>query len=728
MRVAPVIMLALGLGIGPDARAEERTPPPTPVQTLDDLALLDEGLWVEAASRRRQPIALAPAAVTVLDATDLTATPAPTVPDRLRYVPGVDVYQNRHGQFDVGLRGYNGIATPRTLALYDGREFGSEELGSVFWIGPIPLSDLRRVEVVKGPASVAYGANAFGGVIALLPYEVDQQWRLRTYGATGNHGFGELDATVAGPLPWHSQLYVKASAGHSQRDDTPQVTGLEPPADPHPRTRQTYAADLRADRAHVLAGYRVGDDLRLELDYTRFDLREWDSVEDLSSGSNLIRVDEHAVGLRLRSPLLELAWLHTENDGFYSNQIAVYEPSRDFRYAQAGFDNREDRLRGQLNLRWRHLHLTVGGEYRRWVSRSNLWARDASYADEGSWEEQQIRNLAGFAELQWEFDPAWSTTLGLRVDDHNQVGTNASPRLAINRRFGHDHFARLAFSSGYRLPTAIELGIEEFFFRTDDQIEAETIDSLDLSWHGSLAGIRIPAGTWYNVADGLLFFRPLEESEMEQAWLDFLAAGDPTRQPGPFFELRNVDNPHRGVGMELQAAVELTADWELELGATWQRYRFDDPIPYRSDGFVDPLSGDTLFAFDDELPRDVNAPPEWKLHLGATWRLGGVFATGILRWVDERVLFSFPNGNVQEEGRLGIQRVPDYAALDLAIGWQHDHGDGRTSSLRLGIMDLLDAGHYETYEATAADLQRDREVAYSSSVGRQATLAVSLSF
>lgn len=695
---------------------------------MDDLALLDEGLWVEAASRRRQPIALAPASVTVLEADDLLVSPAATIPDRLRYVTGVDVYQNRHGQFDVGLQGYNGIATPRTLALYDGREFASEELGAVFWIGPIPLSDLRRIEIVKGPASVAYGANAFGGVIALLPREVGDHWELTSYGATGSGGAGDVDATAMGPLPGLERTYLKISAGAARRDDLPQVIGFDPSDDPHPRTRQTGAIDLASQRARVLAGYRLGDGIRLELDYTRFDLQEWDSIEDLSSGSNRIEVDEHAVGLRLRSELLEVEYLRTWNDGFYSNQLAVYEPARDFRYAQAGFDNTEDKVRGQLNLRWSEHYLTLGGEFREWRSESNLWARDASYADRDSWEEQVIRNAAGFAELQWELGADWSTTLGLRMDDHNKVGVNASPRLALNRRFGSDHFARLAFSSGYRLPTAIELGIEQYFFRTDDDIEAETIESVDLSWQGRIGDARIATGAFYNRSNDLLFFRPLDESEMEQAWLDFLAAGDPTRQPGPFFELRNVDNPNRGIGAELSLELPLGAGWSLDLGGTWQRYRFDDPIPYRSAGFVDPLSGDTIFAFDDELPRDVNAPPEWKGQIGLTWRVGRCFVTGVGRYVDERVVFSFPNGNVQTEGDLAMQEVPAYAAFDLAIGWLLAHGDGRHSSLRLGVMDLFDAAHYETYEATSADLQRDREVAYSSEVGRRVSLIANLSF
>ena len=133
----------------------------------DDLMILDEAVWVEAASRRKQNIATAPAAVTVLSREQLWDGPARTVPDRLRYTTGIEVAQWRHGLFDVGIRGTSSLNAPRTVALIDGRSFAHEHLGFLQWNGAIPLSDIS-IEVVKGPSSVAYGANAFGGVIILI--------------------------------------------------------------------------------------------------------------------------------------------------------------------------------------------------------------------------------------------------------------------------------------------------------------------------------------------------------------------------------------------------------------------------------------------------------------------------------------------------------------------------------------------------------------------------------
>ena len=115
-------------------------PPPRPLSTFspDDVTILDEAVWVEAVSRRRQNIALAPAAVTVIDGDELWNTPAWTVPDRLRYESGIDVAQWRHGLFDVGLRGTSSLNAPRTVALIDGQSFRLEHLGVLLWNSAVP--------------------------------------------------------------------------------------------------------------------------------------------------------------------------------------------------------------------------------------------------------------------------------------------------------------------------------------------------------------------------------------------------------------------------------------------------------------------------------------------------------------------------------------------------------------------------------------------------------------
>ncbi|HEX6644799.1 MAG TPA: TonB-dependent receptor [Gemmatimonadales bacterium] len=124
---------------------------------------------VSGASRAPERVVEAPAAVAtvspqVLENTSVTGQ-APLV---FQSVPGVDVVQSGVNDFNVNTRGFNSSLNRRMLILQDGRDLAIAFLGSQEWAGlPVPLEDLSRVEVVRGPGSALYGANAFSGVVAM---------------------------------------------------------------------------------------------------------------------------------------------------------------------------------------------------------------------------------------------------------------------------------------------------------------------------------------------------------------------------------------------------------------------------------------------------------------------------------------------------------------------------------------------------------------------------------
>ena len=134
---------------------------PVPVQVGD--------IIVSGASRAPERVVEAPAAVAtvspqVLENTSVTGQ-APLV---FQSVPGVDVVQSGVNDFNVNTRGFNSSLNRRMLILQDGRDLAIAFLGSQEWAGlPVPLEDLSRVEVVRGPGSALYGANAFSGVVAM---------------------------------------------------------------------------------------------------------------------------------------------------------------------------------------------------------------------------------------------------------------------------------------------------------------------------------------------------------------------------------------------------------------------------------------------------------------------------------------------------------------------------------------------------------------------------------
>ena len=685
-----------------------------------DVATVDDSRRVHAARSRLQHLATAPQAVTVLTDTDLVGTPATTIPDRLRYEPGIDVYQQRHGTFDIGLRGYNGTNNNRVLALADGRDFRWDTLGAFIWTGYLHPSDIARVEIAKGPSSVTYGANAFGGAILIADREAGAQHRIYSVADAGSDGRWDLDATGLGPLGEH--FYYKLSAGGSQRDDLDAPTGYRT-YQPSSRTANSGQTDFQSTRYAATFGARLPGEVRLEGEYHGIDIPEWEAIDDVDVGSNHTEWYFQDVGARLITPWGELRHLHQWVDSSYSNQKAFYAPP-DFRYTQAGNSDVKDTTRAQLNLTPPNHALTLGAEYTRTASRSNLWAQGGSFADRSSWEEVVTTNRALFAEDQYALAPAWVATAGLRVDDHSRVGLNWSPRLALNWIPSDDEFWLLSFSRGYRLPNFLETYLQEYYFASDPDLDAEIISAIELGWQRRMwdDGIRLGANAFASRADGEIWTLPLPGTEMQANFDRWFNGGvpDATLQPGPYFQFQNLDNPLTVLGSELSAEYRLPETpitvWS---NGTFQRARRADPVVYRSDGYLQPTQNGpvTRFRMDTELDPEINAPPRWKANFGVTVEHRHLFACAATRYVGHRHVFSFANSDFPN-GRLAVQNVPAYLAFDLSVGIDFDAPGTRQRFFRLSVLDLFATTHAEAYRASQTDLFNAREQQLSSDIGR----------
>jgi outer membrane receptor protein involved in Fe transport len=137
---------------------------------LEPVAVALTELVVSAASRTPERIVEAPAAISVVEPQVLQNTSVTgQAPLALQTVPGVDVIQSGVNDFNVNARGFNSSLNRRVLVLQDGRDLSIAFLGAQEWNGMTqPLEDVGRLEMVRGPGSALYGANAFSGVINIV--------------------------------------------------------------------------------------------------------------------------------------------------------------------------------------------------------------------------------------------------------------------------------------------------------------------------------------------------------------------------------------------------------------------------------------------------------------------------------------------------------------------------------------------------------------------------------
>src|SRR6202790_453356 len=132
---------------------------------LEDLMNIE----VTSVSRKAQKISLAAAAIFVITQEDIHRSGATNIPDLLRIVPGLDVSQINANSWAVSARGFNYQFSDKLLVLIDGRAVYTPLLGGVNWdTQNVPLEDIDRIEVIRGPGATIWGANAVNGVINIV--------------------------------------------------------------------------------------------------------------------------------------------------------------------------------------------------------------------------------------------------------------------------------------------------------------------------------------------------------------------------------------------------------------------------------------------------------------------------------------------------------------------------------------------------------------------------------
>ena len=149
------------------AAKPEQKPDPKPDQPPDQPKY--EETVVVSASRTEEKLINAPATMTVIGPETIQSAPTQNFAELLRTVPGVNITQVSARDINVTSRGATGTLSTGTLALLDGRSLYQDFFGFVMWdFLPVNLNEIKQVEVIRGPASAVWGANALNGVVNVI--------------------------------------------------------------------------------------------------------------------------------------------------------------------------------------------------------------------------------------------------------------------------------------------------------------------------------------------------------------------------------------------------------------------------------------------------------------------------------------------------------------------------------------------------------------------------------
>jgi iron complex outermembrane recepter protein len=142
----------------------------TPAPDLSQASLEDlMNIRVTSVSKKEQKLSQTGAAIFVITQEDIRRSGATNIPDVLRLAPGVDVARVDANRWAISIRGFNDQHANKLLVLIDGRSVYSPSFSGVFWdMQDVPLDDIDRIEVIRGPGGTVWGANAVNGVINII--------------------------------------------------------------------------------------------------------------------------------------------------------------------------------------------------------------------------------------------------------------------------------------------------------------------------------------------------------------------------------------------------------------------------------------------------------------------------------------------------------------------------------------------------------------------------------
>ena len=160
-------LAALVFSLSPPVSGQLQFPP---APALADVSLQDlMNIEVTSVSRKEQKLSETGAAVFVITQDDIHRSGAVNIPDVLRMVPGVNVARVDANAWAISIRGFNSRYSDKILVLIDGRSIYSSAFSGVLWDQiDVPLDDIERIEVIRGPGGTAWGANAVNGVINII--------------------------------------------------------------------------------------------------------------------------------------------------------------------------------------------------------------------------------------------------------------------------------------------------------------------------------------------------------------------------------------------------------------------------------------------------------------------------------------------------------------------------------------------------------------------------------
>lgn len=524
-----VYLAGVMLAFGASAFAQG-TPTQTPAQQKpqdQDQPIKIEEQVVVTASRSEDTLINAPAAVSLITTAVIESSPATNVGDLLRAVPGMNVTQVSARDVNITTRGATSTLATSQLALVDGRSVYLDFFGMVMWdLVPSNPHEIKQIEVVRGPASAVWGANAMTGVVNVItktPRELAKDGgNAVTIGAGGFRRSVTGRDQNAGSLFYvngsramavNDRWSYRFSAGYFSQDALPRPTGTIANSfnTPYPSFTNTGTSQPKFD---TRVDYELADGGRLTfgggVNWTEGLIYTGIGPFDVDNSSRLgYATARYTKGGR------HVAFFTNLLNGDAANLLTVGTNRQPIALA---FDTKTfDVEAADVHAIGTHHALTYGANFRHNAFDITL-APNAENRNEGG----------AFVQDEIFINNNFRWVVGGRVDKFSSIDNAVfSPRTTFMYKPMPDQTIRVSFNRAFRAPSLINnhldvtiltpvtlpvVGLFAFPTRAvgNPGLEQETLTAFEIGYTGLVAKrATVTASVYWNKTDGSIGFTPV---------------------------------------------------------------------------------------------------------------------------------------------------------------------------------------------------------------------------
>jgi outer membrane receptor for ferrienterochelin and colicins len=519
-------------------------------------------------SRIEQDRREVPVIVNVIKPELFKSTNSQNIADALGFQSGLRVENNCQNCGFQQVR-MNGLEGSYSQILIDGRPIFSA-LSGVYGLEQIPISMIDRIEVVKGGGSATYGSNAIAGTINIITKEP-----LFNSFQVGHNTSAYSESTFDNNSFFNSTVLNNGNTGGIS------IFG-------NVRNRQAF--DYDGDGFTEIPLFKMSS-----LGFKSFNRLtknskitvEYHNIADFRRGGNKLWTVPHKaditeqVGHRVNSGSVVFENLMKESKGKFSVFSSLRHTERDSYYG-ANFDpNAYGKsldlvsYSGAEFLRFFHKgllpnSLLLGTDY----TFNDLIDRQLSY---NRLIEQSTHNVGVFAQGQWKVSN-FSLLTGVRMDRHNMMDDIMfSPRANLLYNTSEYLQIRLGFASGFRAPQAFDedlhimaVGGEAQLIELDEDLKPET----SMSFTGSFEWSPKFANNKFSVLSEAFYTQLNDVFVLEAGGYD---------QQGNMVLIRTNGECARVMGVNTELLFSPHADFDIQLGFTFQKSEFLEPVEWSED-------------------------------------------------------------------------------------------------------------------------------------------------